>query len=253
MKKIKFLTLAGIIALSAVALSCKKNGTIKDSDLTISFQTEMNGNNHALKTSFRNSTDAYDLQYELFQFYLSDITLINSDGDSRLVSEIELFRFDDNGYSSLDFEVPKGKYTSIQFGLGVKKELNEADPSEYSETGHPLNITENTYWGWASMYRFVSAEGRYDADGDGDFEGLFVYHTGHEDAYQNVSISHTFEISKKEANTLSFAIDIFKILDASGTNVLVPDESSYHGGLDNFDLADRISKNLAGAITVSTE
>jgi hypothetical protein len=231
-------------------VSCKKNGEENNADLNISFQNQVNGTNIPLNQSYRNAANV-DVNYETFQFYLSDITIVNSNGDGRLVSEIELFKFDATGKANLDFRVPFGDYESIQFGIGVKKTLNEMDPSTFSDADHPLNITQNTYWGWASMYRFIMMEGRYDANLDGVFEGTFAYHTGREGSYRTFTLSHDFKIDKKDQNNLNFNIDLFQLLEKSGNSVNVVTEPYYHGGTENEDISTRISDNMVGAIKIA--
>ncbi|NOQ75007.1 MAG: hypothetical protein GQ574_23540 [Crocinitomix sp.] len=250
-KKIKLIsTLSFAALLLAGVTACNKNGEKLNSDLSIEFQTQVGASNYAINDVYRNASDV-DIKFESFQFYLSDITIVNSDGEGRLVSEIELFKFDATGHSSLDFRVPNGDYESIQFGIGVKKELNEADPSTYSEAGHPLNTIENTYWGWAGMYRFIMNEGRFDADLDGDFEGIFAYHTGRELSYRTMTIAHDFEISKKEANALNFTIDLYQLLEKPGNEVDVTTEPFYHGSTEDEDISIRISDNMTGAIAIT--
>ncbi|MFT5821383.1 MAG: hypothetical protein ACI8ZM_002636 [Crocinitomix sp.] len=250
-KKMKNFTKISLIGLLLIGVSaCNKNGEKINSDLSLSFQTQVGGSNYAINDVYRNASDV-DIKFESFQFYLSDISIINSDGDARLLSEIELFRFDATGHSSLDFRVPHGEYESIQFGIGVKKALNEADPSNYSEADHPLNTIENTYWGWAGMYRFIMNEGRFDADLDGDFEGIFAYHTGRELSYRTLTLTHDFEISKKEANALNFTIDLYQLLEKSGNEVDVTTEPFYHGSTENEDITIRISDNMVGAIEIT--
>ncbi len=250
MKKMKFAAITLFSALSLIA--CKKNGETNNADLTISFQNQVNGVNFGLNAAYQNASNIA-IQYETFQFYLSDITLVNSNDEARLVSEIELFKFDNTGFSSIDFRVPFGDYKSISFGIGVKKALNEADPSTYSEEGHPLNITQNTYWGWASMYRFIMSEGRYDSDLDGTYEGTFAYHTGREASYRTYNVSHEFEVNKKGDNSLAFTIDLYELIDHVGNEVDLLTEPYYHGGTENEDISTRISDNMHGAIRVKNE
>lgn len=241
----------GIIAAIALfsVIGCKKNGEDNDSDLTIQFQTKSAGSNYTLNQVYRNANDV-DVKFEKMQFYLSDIVLVNSDGDERNLSEIALFKFNENGLASVDFEVPQGQYESIKFGVGVKKELNEADPANYSEEGHPLNTIENTYWGWATMYRFITLEGRSDSDLDGEYEGTFAYHTGNEESYRTHEITHEFKIKKKEVNFLNFELDVQQLLDKSGNTVDMVTEPYYHGGMENFHLSEKISDNILTAITL---
>lgn len=249
MKSIKKTTIVLLAILSLGFTACKKNGETKNADLTISFQNQVDGSNFGLNTPYRNASNI-DITYETFQFYLSDIVITNVKDEARLVSEIELFKFNANGFSSIDFRVPFGDYKSVSFGIGVKKALNEADPSTYSEEGNPLNITENTYWGWASMYRFIMSEGRFDEDLDGVTDGTFAYHTGREASYRVFAVNHEFEVNRKGANSLAFTLNLYELLDHLGNEVDVLTEPYYHGSTENEDISIRISDNMLGAIKV---
>lgn len=246
---IKLWSFAALTFLLLTATSCKKNGENIDSDLRVAFQLEHEGANYSLENVFR-VNETTDLIVDKFQFYISDFAMTNSDGDVRNIEEIALFSFDANGKASLDFEMPRGQYESIDFGIGVKKALNEADPANYSEEGHPLNTTENTYWGWATMYRFITIEGRYDSDLDGTFEGTFAYHTGHEESYRNFSLAHDIDIDKKDQNNLTFIIDIKHILGNPENSINISEEPYYHGGMENFHLSEKISDNFHAAISL---
>ena len=247
MNNISKIAVVGLILLAAT--SCKKNGESIDSDLRMEFQLQNNGSDYALESTFRINDDT-DIRVDKMMFYISDFSMTNSDGDVRNIEEISLFKFDANGKASLDFEMPRGQYKTIDFGIGVKKELNEADPANYSEEGHPLNTTENTYWGWATMYRFITIEGRYDGDLDGNFEGTFAYHTGHEDSYRNFTLAHELDIDKKDQNVLSFNIDVEQILGNPSNSIDVAAEPYYHGGMENFHLSEKISDNFKEAISL---
>ena len=85
MKKLNYsiIILLAIFSLTA----CKKNGETNNADLTISFQNQVNGANFGLNVPYRNASNV-DIQYEIFQFYLSDIMIVNANDEARLVSEI---------------------------------------------------------------------------------------------------------------------------------------------------------------------
>jgi hypothetical protein len=247
MKKILYITLAAISLVS-----CKKDKLENNSDLIVTFQTKHDGANFGLNQAYRNPSNI-DVKFELFHFYLSDFTLITKDGEERMVEEIALYRFNDNGTSTNTIRIPKDEFTGVKFGLGVKKELNEGDPALYNENNHPLSTTQNTYWDWTSMYRFIVLEGRYDEELDGAFTGTFAYHTGYEDTYKNLSFEYTFKSDKKNATALNFDIDFSMIIDATGNALDLPAEPFYHGGLGTIDRAERVSTNLMKAITLRAE
>lgn len=243
---VKFLFTLGFILIIA---GCNKNGEKIDSDLKVEFQLQDDGVNYNLEDVFRINGET-DIFIDKFQFYVSDFAMTNSDGEKRDIEEISLFTFESDGKASLNFEMPKGQYENISFGIGVKKELNEADPANYNTEGHPLNTIENTYWGWATMYRFITIEGRFDADLDGEFEGIYAYHTGLEDSYRNFALDHELRVKKNNDNVLAFTIEVEQILGAAGNSVNVTEEPFYHGGMENFHLSEKISDNFLGSITV---
>lgn len=238
-----------LISFVLIFASCNKNGDRLDSDLTVNFQMKVNGANFGIGDSYENP-DGAQIKYETFQFYLSDIQIVNSDGEQRLMSEIALFKFNGDGLASIDFKVPHGQYNSVTFGIGVKKSLNEADPSVYAIDGHPLNITENTYWGWTSKYRFVMSEGRYDAENDGIYEGTFVYHTGYESSYRTLSLNKDFKIKKKDDHELNFTVDIYQFLDKAGNRVNPLETPFYHGSTEDLYITEKLSDNMQGAISL---
>ena len=62
-------------------------------------------------------------------------------------------------------DIPEGDYKGIEFGLGVKKELNNLSlqgkfPNFYNLTGS-FKQKEIMHWEWANGYRFVKLEGWY--------------------------------------------------------------------------------------------
>lgn len=244
-KTIKYLALA--LLLSASVISCKKNTAKKDADLNLAFQTTVKGENYALNTTYKDQNGG-GIKVEKFQFYLSDITLTDKRGEVCVISEIELITFDDAGKALKNFKIPKGKYKSIELGIGVKQTLNEGDPAQYSSADHPLSVTQNTYWGWAGLYRFIMTEGRFDENNDGDFENAFAYHTGHNVSYRTLKIDHEFKVVNKEATTLNFEIDLYEMLHKSGTAIDVPEEPMFHGNMEKIDISTRISDNMLSAL-----
>ena len=54
--------------------------------------------------------------------------------------------------------------------------MNASDPSDF-DSSHPLSIANNTYWSWASKYKFFMLEGRVDSQSDG-IDATFSYHSG---------------------------------------------------------------------------
>ncbi len=247
--KLKFI---GLFALTlGLMTSCKKDYEKRENDFTMSFKTTANGNDYKLEDTYA-APDGTVIKFEKFQFYLSDITLIDKKDREVMLSEIELLKFAGDGTSETTLKAPKGKFTSIRFGIGVKQTLNEGNPDQYAaDADHPLSVTQNTYWGWAGLYRFITSEGRFDADGDDEFEGTFAYHTGHEVSYRTLTLDE--EITIKGDSNLNFEVDLYTLLYKTGSAINVPAESNFHGNMEMIDISTRISDNMLTALTVKAQ
>jgi hypothetical protein len=236
-----------IALLFLASTSCTKN---KNTSVQFDFQTELNGEVFDMSNTFTNS-QGDDIRFELMKFYLGEISFINLDGEKTEVSDIELIDLGQDGLGSFLISVPQDDYSGIQFGIGVPEALNESDPSEFSESGHPLNITQSTFWGMNSMYRFVMIDGRYDLEPDGTFDGVFSYHTGHNDAYREISFSKELNLKKVDNFTLLFSIELITLLEGNGGSLDYENEPNYHGDTDDQHLSTTMSDNFVNSISVN--
>lgn len=167
--------------------------------------------------------DNMDLQLQLFQFYLTDLKLLKSDGSSVSVPEVTIVNFGDvydmeAAERGQDFtvEVPAGDYTGVSFGFGVEESLNQKSPSDY-EVGHPL--TEN-YWGPQTGYIFFKFEANGDLEPDGAFAETLTFHIGGNENYTPLSYNRPFTLAGNETETISFEVDLRKIIvDENGEYV----------------------------------
>ena len=109
-----------------------------------------------------------------FRFFVSDVSLIRSDGQAVPVTldqdgtwqyrNVALLDFEDgtgpcrNGNPALNTEirgkVPKGLYAGLRFTLGVPFEINHGDPTLAAS---PLNIT-SMFWVWKAGYKFLKID-----------------------------------------------------------------------------------------------
>jgi uncharacterized repeat protein (TIGR04052 family) len=121
-----------------------------------------------------------------FRFYVSDLRLVNDDGDEVPVTVAERAPFQASGVALLDFEdgtegcadgnaalnhvvtgtVPAGDYVGVVFSLSVPEELNHGNPATAPA---PLQAGGMS-WGWLMGYRFFVGEL---AEVDGMGIGLF--------------------------------------------------------------------------------
>ena len=237
-----------LICIAFTILSCKKNAD-KTANYTIEFQTQVNSTNIGLNTNFSDASGK-DIKVEVMQFYLAEMYLVTDDGEECLVEDLALVQLDNNGFASLNLEVIAGKYSALKFDIGVPKELNDSDPAAFNEPDHPLHITQNTYWGWASKYRFLTLEGRYDIEPDGTPDGTFAYHTGYDESYVNTEFTVDFNFKKDESYSSTLCIDFNTIFDNGANSVDITTESNYHGNYDEVELSVRVSNNFKDALTL---
>lgn len=163
--------------------------------------------------------DGMNFLLQLFQFYISDITLMldesfNSDGN--IVSDVELISFKDvlsqqaaeEGVTFTFPEAPVGIYSGLRFGLGVEASLNAQGPEDFS-ADHPLS---GHYWGPSSGYVFYKIEGNADTLGTGDFDTKLTYHVGGNEFYSNLAFLTNLVVTKEQAAELTIRVDLKKVL-----------------------------------------
>lgn len=235
-----------VIAILSLGYSCKKN---KRATLEFTFQTELNGAAFDMSNTFSDSQNRA-IRLELLKFYISNLSFTDEKGELQEIEEIALLDLGSSGSFNLSTAIPTGKYTGLSFNIGVPKELNEQDPSNFSEEDHPLNTTQATFWGMNSMYRFVMIDGRYDIEPDQTFDGTFSYHTGHDESFRSVSFVQNFEFEKDETYEITIGIDISTILEGNSGNLDIINENNYHGNTDDQHIANMISDNFKASISL---
>ena len=243
MRQIKRISL--LILLTVILVSCKKFKERRLAVVSFNIQTEIGQTNFDLMNRFDDS-QGRAISIELIKFYLSDLSFINEEGEEILTDDILLVELDKNGLATFDTKIEAGTYTAIKFGIGVPKAQNESDPSSFNEEGHPLNTTNNTYWGMNSMYRFVMIDGRYFENNT--FVKTFSYHSGYNESFRTLQLNKQMTFEKKGNYSETIYIDVSKILEGPGGNLDIENKSNYHGSLDDFYLSEQISDNFLSAI-----
>ncbi len=109
-----------------------------------------------------------------FRFYVSDIALIDEDGNAVPLQLEQDGKWQYQNTALLDFEdgtnacdngttevnttvvgtVPEGDYQSLQFTMGVPEDLNHEDAAIAPS---PLNLT-SMWWNWQGGYKFLRVE-----------------------------------------------------------------------------------------------
>ena len=174
-----FLTLnkKSILLATAIAFSCYGIGQAqsKTQKVKINFEALVDdeefkcGESYEKVGSSKSTVTPTD-----FRFYVSDVALIDEDGNVVPVElqqdgvwqyqNVALLDFEngkddcDNGTSDTRTKVvgtvPEGDYESLQFTLGVPKKLNHEDAAIAPS---PLNLT-SMWWNWQGGYKFLRVD-----------------------------------------------------------------------------------------------
>jgi len=118
------------------------------------------------------TSNGQTLKFSEVKYVITNIVLVKADGTKVAYHTEDLdkggFLINQENTASLSpilSEIPQGDYKGIEFGLGVKKELNnlslqEKFPNFYRLTGS-FKQAQIMHWEWANGYRFVKLEGWY--------------------------------------------------------------------------------------------
>jgi hypothetical protein len=196
----------------------------------------------------------YRVNVTELKLYLAHVHAVRDNGEIQNLTDIAFFDLT-NGSASLTLSnVPPGNYTGLGFGIGVPQEMNSpANPGfniAIYDSNHPLSVTNNMYWTWATGYRFVIFDGRYDVDAESDDPLIngYSFHTGMDESYREVHFNDiNFAVTAHETNEifLDFAVDRFYYSDGDTIDVAVDNQS--HG--TNQQLSDRVSDHIQQAVS----
>lgn len=118
------------------------------------------------------TSNGQTLKFSEVKYVITNIVLVKADGTKVPYHTEDLdkggFLINQANTASLTpvlKNIPEGNYKGIEFGLGVKKELNNLKlqdkfPNFYRLTGQ-FKFSEIMHWEWANGYRFVKLEGWY--------------------------------------------------------------------------------------------
>lgn len=230
----KSFLLLTLIALSLTFFSADCGG-IEDDNLEEYGQVELNfqglfgSEPLVMLANEYDYEEGMDVRFQLFQFYVSEISLVRKDGQKVTLSDIELINFENiqseaaasKGLSFSFDDIPAGEYRAIEMGIGVTGDLNEKAPSDYA-VGHPL-ANQGNYWTGLSSYIFTKLEGNADLNGDGDFTEKLTFHIGEKEdvpLYQLISLDYDLTVVKDQTAMLPLAVDLKQVISPSLTNFL---------------------------------
>lgn len=245
------------VLLALAVASCKKeDDTPTHGDLRVRFT--LNYDNQPLVF---NETVPYDyntfLKFTKLEFFLSDIQIRGAQGTTRL-ADLSLLDFSQSnntlggatGGLALDInDVAAGEYTGIEFGVGLRPDLNATLPASYPSS-HPMSDLSRYWAGWNS-YIFQKIEGKFDTLQLGDFAGGFTYHTGMDTFYRNVALNKNFKIDGNIAvNEIVVSFDVKSALRKDGQALNVKVDNLAHGP-GSIDIIGNIVNSYSNAFKIN--
>ena len=183
----------------------------------------------------------------LVKFFLSPLDLA---GDSAAASLIDADLFDvTNGPQVRLYTVPTGFYNSLNLGLGLPPALNHRDIATIPPNA-PTGNNSGMYWSWATLYRFMLFEGKFDSipGGQGEPPFNFSIHTGLDTCYRTRSFPVQLVASEADTARLTITVDIARFF-SDGTQVLQLSQGAmWHGEVDELGIGLKAADLQAAAL-----
>ncbi|MCF8238460.1 MAG: hypothetical protein K9I85_09920 [Saprospiraceae bacterium] len=160
------------------------------------------------------------LKFYLVDYLMSNVRLINSDGDTVKLNDVDIVDFSTvntdpiQAAAGITFrfnDIPAGEYGTLIVGIGVDTLVNRTKPQDYP-SGHPLSIGANRYWDAWKSFIFTKTQGLADMAGNGVFNLPFAYHTGGDALYREVTFQKTTSIEGGKTATARMELDVRALL-----------------------------------------
>lgn len=263
-------TLASMFVLSTLVFAgC--DTTVQDGTTNLSLDLQPLVGTTPLVTG----TPTYDINgrqttIESARFYVSEITLLKSDGSETIVlsdSPLATVARDANGddvpYTVAEEvvlakhdlgqtvyelgEVESGDYSGIRFKVGLDGLTNKVDASQVVAT-NPLAIQTDrgNHWSWNSGYIFLRMDGQTDTDDDGTVDSRWEVHLGTGNFLETVTLNNAFKLEADEDMELQLDVDYAKFL--VGLDYSEQANLLCHT-MDNLPVAQIVSSNVVSAFS----
>ena len=268
-----FMIAALVLLLAGCDASVMEAG---DADVTLNVNAHVNG-----KAFSTNAGTSYDINGATVSFasarmYISEITLINSDGEqvtleneplsvpakndadktvTHAVKDRVLLVKHDANTTAYDIGTwPAGDYTGIRFKVGVAGMTNRIDPSQVPARHALAKQTDvNNHWNWKAGYLFLRMDGTLDTDNLADTNGddipdnQWAVHLGTAKFLREVALAHSFTLKNETPATLDISVDyaeFFKNVDLEN-----PDQRVYHT-MNNIPVATAVANQISSAFKI---
>jgi hypothetical protein len=214
----------------------------------VNFRAAWGDQPFAIGTTY-SDPDNRPMLVETFKAYLSDVSLIKTDGTPVLIEDIDLVNF--NNGATYSQTIPNGEYIGIRFGIGVPAELNTGqDPAQYPSS-HPLSVeaSESMFWTWNSGYIFSKFEGKVALDNDpNNMIHPYAFHIGTDNFYLDIELAHSFTVAGN-TTAVDVVFDASSFLTGADDTIDLATDNITHT-MGNMPLANRFNALFGNSIRV---
>ena len=174
--------------------------------------------------------DGRMIEFTRFSMYLSDLSVGSSYAEDiaylNLTNAHATAEMAEQGYTLSLPKVAPTTYTAVDFGVGVKEDLNATGPSDYP-ADHPLSRSGEHWFSWDS-YVFLKVEANMDSNGDGIKDLPIALHIGSDAAYTFINTYKEGEVISNQTTQEEVTIDLFDFFGGSDTTYDIDATSSIH-------------------------
>jgi hypothetical protein len=190
------------------------------------------------------------IQVQMLKFYLGDMGLVDG-ADTAKLFDVDLFTLT-NGPLVRTYAVEPGSYSGVHVGLGVPAGLNGMNPNMWANS-HPLSITNGMYWTWATMYRFVIFDGRFDtlATNTGTPPFQFSIHTGRNECFRTRDFALPLALAEGDTVDLRLELDVARLFYSANDTLYMATESQQHGSVQELPMSEKFSDMVSAAMSLT--
>ena len=268
MKSFRILLATILVPALVVISGCDSN--VEDDSTMLSFDFDPTvGGTPLVAGSQTYSINGRATTIESARFYVSEITLLKSDGSEVVLpattplttvardasgadvpftvdQEIVLVKSDLGTSEYAIGAADNGSYSGIRFKVGIDGLANKVDASQIAAS-HPLAVQTDkaNHWSWNSGFIFLRVDGKVDSDGDGTPESQYDVHLGTGNFLKTVTLDTPFTLDGGDA-ALHVIVDYAMFLD--GLDYSDATQLICHT-MDNMPVAQKVGANIADAFT----
>lgn len=237
-----------MLGFTLMMTSCSKDEEVPTSaTLTVRYTLNYDGQPLVFNQNLAYGADF--IRMEKFAYFLTNLKIRNGQ-DSIKLADLSFIDYTKSNQTlaqataGLVLSIPNvktGTYSSIEFGVGLPKDLNATKPADYT-SANPLGDLSYYWAGW-NGYIFSKMEGKYDSLSTGTFTEGFTFHTGIDENYKIVKLNTPFTVDgNKTNNEVHVSLDVKKLFVKNGSQIDVKVENSAHGPA-NAELIRSLTNN----------